>query len=154
MIDVAELVVLRHALEGGPRIGDGNKMLRSLVRANRVLHQLKEVLLKDVRLKGAARFAGDDKDGFLQIQLLLESCNLGRIGRIKDMQLRSAIRFSEGLAHDFGTQAGAAHPEQRDVSKAVFFYLLSNAGQMSDVRELVFGYSKPAQPVGFIGVGP
>ena len=83
-IDVAEAVGGRLLLEAGAGVGDGHEPAPRLVGAQQPLHAVEEVGLEDVGLEGRARFAGDDEEGLLEVDLLLARLDLGRIGGIED----------------------------------------------------------------------
>ena len=69
--DVAEVVALGDLLHLRAGIGDGDEAAAGFVRADSLLHALKEILLEDVGLERAARFAGNDEQRLRQIDLAL-----------------------------------------------------------------------------------
>ena len=44
------------------------------------LHAIKEILLENIGLERATRFAGDDAERFCQIDLVFDGLDLSRIG--------------------------------------------------------------------------
>ena len=53
-------------------IGDGDEAAAGLVGADRLLHALEEILLVNVGLERAARFAGDDEERLREVDLSFE----------------------------------------------------------------------------------
>ena len=82
------------------------------------LDAVEEILLEDVRLERRSRFARDDEERVLQIDLVLERLHLRRVGRIEHVQFREPGDRPEGLLHHFGTEARSPHSQQHHVGEA------------------------------------
>jgi hypothetical protein len=62
------------------RIRDGEKATAGFVRADESFDTVEEILLENIRLERRARLARDDEERVLQINFVLESLHLRRIG--------------------------------------------------------------------------
>ena len=80
MEDVAELVGFGFLLELGAGVGNCDKPASCLFRADGLLHLVKKVLLENVGLKSCARLAGDNEQGFREINFLFCSFHLRGVG--------------------------------------------------------------------------
>ena len=67
--DLAKAVRFGDFLHVRAGVGDGDETRSGFGGADGLLHALKEILLEDIRLERAAGLAGDDEDGFGEIEL-------------------------------------------------------------------------------------
>ena len=65
-------ICLRDLLHFRSRIGDRDELAADFRHPNRLLRAFEEILFEDIGLEGAARFAGDDADRALEIELRLK----------------------------------------------------------------------------------
>src|SRR5207302_7233491 len=72
MEDVTKLVAGGHLLKRRSRIGDSDEVLADPSVAHYLPHPLEEILFENVGFQRASRFAGDDEQRALQIQLALK----------------------------------------------------------------------------------
>ena len=72
------------------------KWLPALSRRSSLLHALEEILLVNVRLEGAAGFAGDDEERLGEVDFLFDVLDLRRVGGVKNVQAREAWSLPEG----------------------------------------------------------
>ena len=152
--DVAKTVGFRNFLEVRARVGDRDEALPCRFRSDGLLHLVVEILLEDIRLEGAARFARDDEDRFRHVELLRECANLSRVGGIKDENLRIPVDLSVGEFHHFNAQTRTAHAEQNRMGETGLANLVGDLFEIAAVRNVVVGNREPAEPVGFVLICP
>ena len=109
MEDVAEAIVTRDLLELRARVGHSDEALASFFSPYDLLDTFEEVLLEDVGLERGSRFARNDEQSVLQVNLLFEGLDLRRIGGIEYDQFREALYSAEGHLQHFGAEARTAH---------------------------------------------
>jgi hypothetical protein len=151
---VSKTGTLCHLLQLRAGIGDGEKATAGFLRANDLLDAVEEILLENVGLERRSRFARDDEERVLQIDLVLERLHLGRVGRIEYVKLRIAADLSEGLFQHFGTQTRSPHAQQQDIGEARVPGHFGNAGHALDMTQLIIGNPKPAEPLPLVPAGP
>src|SRR5882724_7022367 len=100
-----ELVALCYLLHLRSGIGDRNEPVASLAGL------LEEILLENIWLERAARFAGDDEQALFRVDLRLRCPNLRRVGGIQNEQLRASGNLAERHLQHFWTQTRPAHAQ-------------------------------------------
>ncbi len=119
-----------------------------------MLHLLVEILLENIRLKRAARFARDDEDRFRHVELLRQSADLRGIGGIENENLRIAVDFSVGEFHHFHAQTRTAHAQQHRMGETGLANLVCDLLEIAAVRNVVVGNREPAEPARFVLICP
>src|SRR5579862_973834 len=152
--DFPEMVGFGDLLHFGTGVGDGNEAAANEFFADGLFYACKKVLFEDIGFQRAAGFAGNDTEGFLEVELFLQRFNLNGIGGIQNVQFGEARDFAESHAQNFGAEAGAAHAEQEKMLEPGFFYVGGELLEGCEFRKLLVGDGEPAEPVVFIGVAP
>src|SRR5579872_817971 len=106
-----EMIVLRYLLHLRPRIGNGDKVAACLRGPHNLFGSLKEILLEDIRLERAARFAGNDEQRFRDVDLMFERLYLRGIGGIQNVESRELRNPSERHPQYFRAKARSPHAQ-------------------------------------------
>ena len=149
-----EFVAFGNRLHFRPGVGYGDEPAAGLRVANLRPHALKEILLEDIRLQRASRFAGDDANRPCQIQFLLKRPNLRRVCRVQHVQLGKPGDFAEGHSQHFRAQARSAHAQQQRVFEFFAFDFRGQPLEGLKLRQLLLGDVQPARPFPFVLAGP
>src|SRR6266436_3099578 len=102
-------------------------------------HALEKVLLVNVGLERAARFAGNDADGALEDHFRFDGFDLRRVGGIENVQLGKTLDLPECHAQNFGTEAGTAHAQQERMFEARLLHIVSDLPQSVNMSQLLIG---------------
>src|SRR5215472_4916647 len=148
--DMQKAVALCDLLHLRTWVGNRNELTAGLAGADRLSGAFKEILLEDVRLERAARFAGNDEKGFCDLDLMFKGFDLRGVGRVQDVQHRKTRQVSEGHTQDFRAQTRSSHAEQQHVLKAARLNLLRELLQLIVLSNLLFDDVQPSQPLRFV----
>src|SRR6266478_2494633 len=151
---LAELIRFGDLLQLGARISDGDEAVAGFFFAHPGLHALEKVLLVNVGLKGASGLARNDADGALEVHFRFDGLDLRGVGGIENVQLGKTFDLSEGHAQNFGTEAGATHPQQERMLESRLLHVLGDPLESVNVGELLFGDGEPAEPITLVGATP
>ena len=75
-------------LQRRARVGDRDEVVAGLAGADRLGYAGEEIVLHHVRFGRAAGLAGDDEQGFGDVDRSLKVADLRGVGRVKHVQLR------------------------------------------------------------------
>jgi hypothetical protein len=150
---VAEPVGLGFLLEVRAGIGHRHEAASRLVPEG-LLRLVEEEGLEDVRLQGRARLAGDDEEGLLDVDLVRQRLELGRVGGVEDEQLRRARHLAERLLPHLRTEAGASHAQEDRLAEALLLGLRLDRQQGVEMVELGFDDADPANPASLVAARP
>ena len=89
---LAEAVGFSDLLHLRAGIGDGDEMRPGFRGADGLLHAFEEILLENIRLKRAARFARHDENCFGEIEFRLDGSDLRGIGGVENRKTPDALR--------------------------------------------------------------
>ena len=113
----------------------------------------KKVRVQQAGLERGAGLAGDHEERPVEVDLRLESPELGRIGRIQHAQLDAPGPAEDALQH-FGTEAGSPHAEQRGGNEAIPARLIDKGLQPPHLCTVRVGNIQPTQPASLVAAGP
>src|SRR5579871_291409 len=148
-----EIAGFRGFLEARARVGDRDKM-RSGVALHRLADASEKILHHHVRLGRAAGLAGDDEQGFVELQHRLDPVYLRGIGRVENLQARKARGFAKCFGKYLGPEARAAHAEHNGVREASVLHPPGERLVALDRLLLAFNGVEPAEPLVLVGAGP
>src|SRR5207302_6025381 len=117
MEDVAKSLGDGRFFERRAGVGDSDEALWRLARADGLSCPLEEILLEDVGLQRAARFARYQEQCPREVDPGFQLPDLCGVGRVEDVQLWKFGLAAKGFAEDLGTEARSAHAEQRHIRK-------------------------------------
>src|SRR5437879_150036 len=83
-------------------IGHRDEAVTGLVGADRLGNLREEIILHHVRLGGAAGFAGNDEQGFGDVDRSPKMADLPGVGRVEHMQLRESGFWGKRLRQQIG----------------------------------------------------
>src|SRR4029077_7636484 len=112
---LAKLIRFGDLLHFGARVSDGDEAIANFFFTHFSLYALKKLLLVDVRLEGASRFARNDAHSALEVHFRFDGPDLRGVGGIQNMKLGMAFDFSKRHAQNFGTETGTSHAQQERV---------------------------------------
>ena len=144
--DLMEPVALRVFDQLRAGIGDGDEALAGAIAFDR-LHAVVEVAVEHHRLGGRAGFRGDDEEGALQVERLLEVAHGLGDGGVEDLEPRIAGPVAEDAPRDLGAQARAAHAEDHDVVEVA----LDGLGEGAQLRDLLLHQLRHGEPAEGVG---
>ena len=79
---MTKAVTFQHVLHLRAGVSDGDETRACFLLAEDLFHPLEEILLEDVRLQRATGFTRNDEEGLGQVNCLLDSLDLRRVGLV------------------------------------------------------------------------
>ena len=80
--------------------------------------------------------------------------DLRGVGRVEYVQLRVAGLGAEGFGEDLRAEARATHAEQQHILEPGALNVVCEVLEMRNPLQLFVNDVKPAEPVGFVRLGP